>query len=78
MELINFIGACPSKDGKWILVTFGIEDTEKKVRLLVPYEAKRGPVARVAEDGKTYVYFPMKKEEAPKEEHEPNEDEIPF
>ena len=82
MELINFIGACPSKDGKWLLVTFGRQDTEEKVRLLVPYEAKRGPIARVAEDGKTYVYFPMKKEEPkeePKEEQEPSEDEdIPF
>ena len=81
MELINFIGAQVSKDGKWVLVTFGRQDTQEKVRLLVPYEAKRGPVARVAEDGKTYVYFPMKKEEPkeePKEEHEPHEDEIPF
>lgn len=82
MELINFIGAQASKDGKWLLVTFVRQDTEEKVRLLVPYEAKRGAVARVAEDGKTYVYFPMKKEEPkeePKEEHEPLEDEdIPF
>lgn len=80
MELINFIGAQASKDGKWLLVTFGRKDTEEKVRLLVPYEAKRGPVARVTEDGKTYVYFPMKKEE-PKEDREPLEDEdedIPF
>ena len=80
MELINFIGAQASKDGKWLLVTFDVEDTEKKVRLLVPYEAKRGPIARVAEDGKTYDYFPMKKEEtkeeAPKEEHE--DEDIPF
>ena len=81
MELINFIGAQASKNGEWLLVTFGVEDTEKKVRLLVPYEAKRGPIARVAEDGKTYVYFPIKKEEhkeEPKEEYEPKEDEIPF
>ena len=79
MDLINFIGASPSKDGKWLLVTFGIEDTEKKARLLVPYEAKRGPVARVADDGKTYVYFPMKKEEHKEEpKEEPLEDEIPF
>lgn len=88
MELINFIGAQASKDGKWLLVTFGIEDTEKKVRFLVPYEAKRGPIARVGEDGKTYVYFPMKKEE-PKEEPKedqprprpqinPNAEDIPF
>ena len=77
MELINFIGAQVSKDGKWLLVTFARQDKEEKVRLLVPYEAKRGAVARVAEDGKTYVYFPLKKEE-PKEEQEPHEDEIPF
>ena len=81
MDLINFIGANASKDGKWLLVTFGRQDTKEKVRLLVPYEAKRGPVARVADDGNTYVYFPMKKEEhkeEPKEEQEPPEDEIPF
>ena len=80
MELINFIGAQASKDGKWLLVTFGRKDTEEKVRLLVPYEAKRGPVARVADDGNTYVYFPMKKEEEPKKA-EPDtiaEEDIPF
>ena len=82
MELINFIGAQSSKNGEWLLVTFGRNGTEEKVRLLVPYVTKRGPVARVAEDGKTYVYFPMKNEEPKeetKEEHEPHEDEdIPF
>ena len=82
MELINFIGAQASKNGEWLLVTFGRNDTQEKVRLLVPYVTKRGPVARVAEDGKTYVYLPMKKEEhkeEPKEEREPHEDEdIPF
>lgn len=80
MEIINFIGACPSKNGKWLLVTFGRKDTEEKVRLLVPYDAKKGPVARVADDGNTYVYFPMKKEEEPKKEAPDAiaEDEIPF
>ena len=80
MELVNFIGASPSKDGKWLLVTFGRKDPEEKVRLLVPYEAKKGPVARVADDGNTYVYFPMKKEEEPKKEAPVAfaEDEIPF
>ena len=82
MELINFIGAQASKNGDWLLVTFALNGKEEKVRLLVPYAAKRGPVARVAEDGKTYVYFPMKKEEPKeesKEEREPHEDEdIPF
>lgn len=85
MELINFIGAQSSKDGKWLLVTFGRKDTDEKVRLLVPYEAKKGPVARVADDGNTYVYFPMKKEEEPKQEEHPKcldnlvgEEDIPF
>lgn len=80
MELINFIGAQASKDGKWLLVTFGRKDTDEKVRLLVPYEAKKGPVARVADDGNTYVYFPMKKEEEPKQEAPDAiaEDELPF
>lgn len=80
MELINFIGAQASKDGKWLLVTFGLKDKEEKVRLLVPYEAKKGPVARVADDGNTYVYFPMKKEEEPKKEAPDTivDDEIPF
>lgn len=81
MELINFIGAQVSKDGNWLLVTFGRQDTEEKVRLLVPYVAKRGPVARVADDGKTYVYFPMKKEEEPKKaEPDTNaeDEDIPF
>ena len=78
MELVNFIGASPSKNGKWLLVTFRRKDTEEKVRLLVPYEAKKGPVARVADDGNTYVYFPLKKEEPkeePKEDRDPLEDE---
>lgn len=80
MELINFIGAQASKDGKWLLVTFGRKDTDEKVRLLVPYEAKKGPVARVADDGNTYVYFPMKKEEEPKQEAPVTiaEEELPF
>ena len=81
MELINFIGAQASKDGKWLLVTFGRKDTDEKVRLLVPYEAKKGPVARVADDGNTYVYFPMnKKSEEPKQEAPDAivEDELPF
>lgn len=79
MELINFIGAQASKDGKWLLVTFGRKDTDEKVRWLVPYEAKKGPVARVADDGNTYVYLPMKKEE-PKQEAPATiaEDELPF
>lgn len=76
MELVNFIGANPSQDGKWLLVTFARKGSDEKFRWIVPYEAKRGPIARVAEDGKNYVYFPMKKEE---HKEEPKEDEdIPF
>lgn len=79
MELINFIGAQASKDGRWLLVTFARKETDEKVRCLVPYEAKKGPVARVADDGNTYVYFPMKKEE-PKQEAPDTiaEEELPF
>ena len=80
MELINYVGAQASKDGKWLLVTFAREETDEKVRLIVPYEAKKGPVARVADDGNTYVYFPMKKEEEPKKEAPDTiaEEELPF
>lgn len=82
MELINFIGAQDSKDGKWLLVTFGRKDADEKVRFLVPFEAKRGPVARIADNGKYYVvYFPItKKEEEPKQEAPDAiaEEELPF
>ena len=80
MELINYVGAQASKDGKWLLVTFARKETDEKVRLIVPYEAKKGPVARVADDGNTYVYFPMKKEEEPKKEAPDTiaEEELPF
>lgn len=82
MELINYVGAQDSKDGKWLLVTFAREETDEKVRLIVPYEAKKGkgPVARVADDGNAYVYFPMKKEEEPKKEAPDTiaEEELPF
>ena len=80
MELINFIGAQVSKDGKWLLVTFGRKDTEEKVRWLVPFNTNRAPIAFYDENGKTCVFFPMKKEEEPKQE-EPDkiaEDELPF
>lgn len=80
MELINFIGAQTSKDGKWLLVTFGRKYTDEKVRWLVPFNANRGPIA-FYEDGKTCVFFPItKKEEEPKQE-EPDaiaEEELPF
>ena len=84
MELINYVGASLSKDGKWFLVTFARKDTDEKVRCLIPFNANRGPIA-FDEDGKTYVYFPMKKEEEPKqEEHHKclenlvGEEDIPF
>ena len=80
MELINYVGAQASKDGKWLLVTFAREETDEKVRLIVPYEAKKGPVARVTDDGNAYVYFPMKKKEEPKKEAPDTiaEEELPF
>ena len=84
MELINVIGAQASKDGKWLLVTFGRKDTDEKVRWLVPFNAKKGPVAGIADadDGKAYVFLSMKKkeEEEPKKEAPDTivEEELPF
>lgn len=79
MELINFIGAQASKDGKWLLVTFGRKDTDEKVRWLVPFNANRGPIA-FYEDGKTCVFIPISKKEEPKQEAPDTivEDELPF
>lgn len=84
MELINFIGAQASKDGKWLLVTFGRKDTDEKVRWLVPFNANRGPIA-FYEDGKTCVFFPISKKEEPKQEEHlkclenlVGEEELPF
>ena len=79
MELINFIGAQTSKDGKWLLVTFGRKDTDEKVRCLIPFNANRGPIA-FYEDGKTCVFFPLSKKEEPKQEAPETiaEDELPF
>lgn len=72
MELINFIGAQASKDGKWLLVTFGRKDTDEKVRWLVPFNAKKGPCFADADDDKAYLNLPMKKkEEEPKQEEHP-------
>lgn len=86
MELINFIGAQASKDGKWLLVTFGRKDTDEKVRWLVPFNSKKCPVAGIAEDGvdKAYIMVIMgtakKKEEEPKQEAPDTiaEEELPF
>ena len=83
MELINFIGAQSSKDGKWLLVTFGRKDTDEKVRWLVPFNAKKCPVAGLADadDGKAYVFLSLKKKEEPKQEAPDTiteEEELPF
>ena len=81
MELINFIGSQVSKDGKWLLVTFGRKDTEEKVRWLVPFNAKKGPCFADADAGIAYLNLPMKKkEEEPKQEaHDAiAEEELPF
>lgn len=84
MELINFIGAQVSKDGKWLLVTFGRKDTDEKVRWLVPFNSKRLPLAGIADadDGKAYIMVNMKKkeEEEPKQEAPETiaEEELPF
>ena len=83
MELINFIGAQASKDGKWLLVTFGRKDTEDKVRWLVPFNANKCPVAGIADadDGKAYVFLSMKKKEEEPKQEAPDaiaEEELPF
>ena len=79
MELINFIGAIPSQDGKWLLVTFARKGSDEKFRWIVPLEAV-GKLVACKEDDRYKISLPVikKKEEAPKEEHEPLEDEIPF
>lgn len=83
MELINYVGAQASKDGRWLLVTFARKDTDEKVRWLVPFNSKKFPVAGIADadDGKAYVMVTMKK----KEEEEPKQEapdaiaeELPF
>ena len=83
MELINFIGSQVSKDGKWLLVTFGRKDTDEKVRWLVPFNSKREPVAGIADadDNKAYVFLSMKKKEEEPKKAEPDtiaEEYIPF
>ena len=82
MELVNFIGASLSQDGKWLLVTFALKGSDKKYRWIVPYAAGgKLPVAS-KEDDRYKISLAItsyaKKEEAPKEEHDPLEDEIPF
>ena len=82
MELVNFIGANPSKDGKWLLVTFALKGSDKKYRWIVPYGADRKFPVACKEDDRYKISLALtsyaKKEEAPKEELEALEDEIPF
>lgn len=80
MELINFIGASPSKDGKWLLVTFARKGTDEKFRFIAHY----GTGTAYESDDKYYVLFPKAKNE-PKEkpaedkpEFNANEEDIPF
>ena len=81
MELVNFVGAYPSKDGKWLLITLARKGSEEKFRLIVPYGAQTA----YESETKYYVLLPKSKndkkekpKEEPKEEHEPLEEEIPF
>ena len=81
MELINFIGAYPSKDGKYLLVTFARKGSDEKFRFIAHY----GTGTAYESENKYYVLFPKPKnepKEKPKEdkpEFNANEDEdIPF
>ena len=79
MELVNFIGANPSQNGKWLLVTFARNGSDEKFRWIVPYDAVGKLVVACKEDDRYKISLPvLKKKEEPKEEHEPLEDEIPF
>ena len=83
MELVNFIGAIPSQDGKWLLVTFARNGSDEKLRWIVPLEAFGKLVVACKEDERYKIALPLikKKEEPkeePKEEHDTLEDEIPF
>ena len=82
MELINFIGAIISQDGKWLLVTFAKKGTDEKLRWIVPYGAVGKLVVACKEDDRYKITLPVfKKKEAQNEEpkEKPVEDEdIPF
>lgn len=82
MELVNFIGASTSQDGKWLLVTFALKGSDKKFRWIVPYGADGKLPVACKEDDRYKIYLALtsyaKKEETPKEEREPLEEEIPF
>lgn len=80
MELVNFVGAYPSKDGKYLLVTLARKGSDEKFRLIVPYGAQTA----YESEKKYYVLFPKAKNE-PKEEPKEdkskfnaNEEDIPF
>ena len=83
MELVNFIGAKPSQDGKWLLVTFALKGSDKKYRWILPYgTGGKLPVA-CKEDDRYKISLALtsyaKKEEAPKEDpKEELEEDIPF
>ena len=73
MELINFVGAIPSQDGKWLLVTFARKGSDEKFRWIVPLVAVGKLVVASKEDDLYKISLPVfKKKEEPKEE------EIPF
>ena len=78
MELVNFIGASPSKDGKWLLVTFARKGTDEKFRFIAHY----GTGTAYETEDKYHVLFPKAKNETkeePKEEpKEELEEDIPF
>ena len=80
MDLVNFIGASPSKDGKWLLVTFARKGSDEKFRFIAPY----GTGTAYESENKYYVLFdkpknePKKKPAEDKPEFNADEDEIPF
>lgn len=82
MELVNFIGASPSQDGKWLLVTFALKGSDKKFRWIVPYGADGKLPVACKEDDRYKIYLALtsyKKMEEPKEEPKEELDEdIPF
>ena len=83
MELVNFIGASPSKDGKWLLVTFALKGSDKKYRWILPYGCDGKLPVACKEDDRYKISLALasyaKKEEAPKEEpKEELEEDIPF
>ena len=82
MELINFIGASPSKDGKWLLVTFALKGNDKKYRWILPYGCDGKLPVACKEDDRYKISLALtsyKKIEEPKEDpKEELEEDIPF